>query len=119
MKTSTPALRRCTAFIVIALAAGGASAQPAAYATMSRDFDEALAAYERNHWPEAYRAMSALAARGHPEAARISVQMWRHGPQLYGQSFTASAAQVERWTQLWGCGGDATGRACEVAMRAP
>jgi len=103
----------------LALAAGGAPAQPALDTTMSRDFDEAFAAYERNHWPEAYRAMSALAERGNADAARIAVQMWRHGPKLYGQSFTASKAQVEDWTQLWGCGGDATGRACEIAMRAP
>lgn len=115
----TARVRRFLIPALVAFVAGGAPAQPTADATLARDFDEALAAYERNHWPEVYQMMSALAARGHPDAARIALQMWRHGPALYGRSFTASSAQVERWTQLWGCGGDATGRACEIAMRAP
>lgn len=105
--------------ILLAIVAGAAVAQPAADGAMAREFDDALAAYDRNHWPDAYRAMSALAARGHPEAARIALQMWRHGPALYGRTFSADAAQVDAWTQLWVCAGGATGRACEIALRTP
>ena len=105
---------------LLAISFGGAAAEPAAYDdALTREFDEALTAYERNQWPEVYRAMSELARRGHPEAARIALQMWRYGPTLYGLTFSASAAEVEHWAQTWGCGGDAIGRGCELALRAP
>ena len=48
----------------------------------------------------------------------MALQMWRFGPKLYQTNFSASAVQVERWTQLWGCGGDATSRACQLALQA-
>jgi hypothetical protein len=78
-------------------------------------FEAAMQAYERNHWPQAYAALAQLADRGHPEAARIALQMWSHGPKLYGTAFTATSRQVAFWTQRWGCDGDATSRACTLA----
>ena len=77
-----------------------------------------MVAYERNHWDEAFTALVRLADRGHPDAARVALQMWRYGPILYRASFSASAAQVERWTQLWGCGRDATSHACKFTLQA-
>jgi hypothetical protein len=106
------------ATIVLALLAGTATAQPAQTPDAIQAFDVALLAYERNQWPEAFSALVRLADRGHPEAARMALQMWRHGPKLYQTSFSASATQVERWTQLWGCGGDETSRACQIALGA-
>lgn len=81
-------------------------------------FDAALQAYERNHWPQAYAALARLADRGHPEAARIALQMWAHGPKLYGTEFNATARQVSFWSQRWGCVGDATSQACTLAAAA-
>lgn len=64
----------------------------------------AMDAYERNHWGAAYIAFAELADRGHPEAARIALQMLRYGSTLYRASFVASAQQVDRWWRLCGCG---------------
>jgi hypothetical protein len=120
MKRKTPILTRPLrhAAIVLALLAGAASAQTADAPDALQAFDAAIAAYERNHWDEAFAALVRLADRGHPEAARMALQMWRFGPKLYQTNFSASAVQVERWTQLWGCGGDATSRACQLALQA-
>ncbi len=108
----------CHAAIVLALLAGAASAQNADASDSRQDFDAAMASYERNHWDEAFAALVRLADRGHPEAARMALQMWRFGPKLYQSNFSASAAQVERWTQLWACVGDATSRASQLAPQA-
>ena len=94
----------------------GASSTPP---TVAQRFDAALVAYERNHWPEAYAALSALADNGHPEAARMAHQMQRYGLALYGREFVASASQVALWKRRWGCSGDATGAGCQQALAAP
>ena len=117
-KTLIPARPLRRAAIVLALLAGTASAQTADAPDSRQAFDAAMAAYERNHWDEAFAALVRLADRGHPEAARMALQMWRFGPKLYQTNFSASAVQVERWTQLWACGGDATSRACQLARQA-
>ncbi len=62
-------------------------------------FDQAMQAYERNHWPEAYAAFARLADQGHPEAARLALQMWAWGPRLYGRRFDASEQQLRQWRQ--------------------
>jgi hypothetical protein len=82
-------------------------------------FQEAMQAYERNHWSLAFLLLSALADTGHADSARVALQMWHHGPALYRGEFHASARQIQRWTLLWGCAGDATGRECtrEVLSR--
>ena len=120
--SAEPALLLCAGCAVLVLAltllASGASAQTAKTPDDVATFDAAMVAYERNHWDEAFAALVRLADRGHPEAARMALQMWRFGPKLYQANFSASAVQVERWTQLWGCGGDATSRACQLALQA-
>lgn len=112
----THSLRHAT--LVVPLVAGAASAQTAAAPDAFQAFDAAMVAYERNHWDEAFAALGRLADRGHAEAARLALQMWGFGPKLYQKNFSASAAQVERWTQMWNCGGDATSRACQLALPA-
>ena len=79
-------------------------------------FDEALVAYERSHWPHAYRMLAALADEGHGESARIALQMWRHGHALYRTEFQASAQQVERWTRLWACAGEGVDSSCSTGV---
>ena len=116
-RAQTPAQAPALAAAGAASAAQTSIAQP--MAGVSERFAEALAAYERNHWREAHRLLVLLADDGHAEAARMALLMWRHGPSLYGQPFAASAAQVERWTRLWGCGGDATGHGCRLALQSP
>ena len=54
---------------------------------------EALQAYERNHWPQAFSAFMVLANQGHAESARVVLLMHRHGPGLYGQDFALTASQ--------------------------
>ena len=88
------------AIVVLALFAGAAAAQPSPPAVAATAFDDAMAAYERNHWQAAYAGFTALADGGHAEAARIATQMWRHGPVLYHTSFAATAHQVARWSRL-------------------
>lgn len=104
--------------LALALQATDATAQTANTPDDVAAFDAAMVAYDRNHWDAAFAALVGLADRGHPEAARMALQMWRFGPKLYQTNFSASAAQVERWTRLWGCGGDATSRACQLALQA-
>ena len=86
------------------------SAQPSAESlnesARSSDFEATQLNYERNHWPQAYAAFAALADRGHGDAARIALQMARHGPALYGSSFSASDGQRKRWAALAACAGE-------------
>ena len=81
-------------------------------------FQEAMLAYERNHWSLAFQRLSTLADDGHPEAARIALQMWRHGPTLYRSEFDASAEQIGRWVLKMGCAGDASGTAFQRGLQA-
>ena len=102
--------------------AGGVQAQavaPTIPPTAAQQFDAALEAYERNHWSEAYAALSALADGGYPEAARMALQMRQYGPALYGREFVASAVQVAQWKRRWGCGGEATVAGCQQALAVP
>jgi 2,4-dienoyl-CoA reductase-like NADH-dependent reductase (Old Yellow Enzyme family) len=112
-----PSLRM--AMLAGALLVSVASAQTTGTPAADPAFDNALVAYERNHWDEAYTALAQLADRGHPQAARMALQMWRFGPKLYQKDFGASAAQLERWTQLWPCTSDAGRRAGPPAQARP
>lgn len=75
------------------------SSQPTLPQTLDHQFNEALLAYERNHWLQAYDEFTLLAERGHADAARMVVQMHRHGPALYGQHFALSPLQQQRLAQ--------------------
>ncbi len=89
---------------VLVLALGTTHAPPTFAAdTDDMAFGDAMVSYERNHWREAYDALSALADRGHPEAARIALQMWRYGPTLYGSGFGAAPMQRQRWVHAAAC----------------
>lgn len=62
-------------------------------------FDAALQDYERCHWRLAFEQLVLLADRGHPQSARIVMQMHRHGPALYGEAFVLLPGQVERFAR--------------------
>ncbi len=93
------------ALLALSTAAPPATAQPLDEAAA---FEGALLEYERNHWPQAWQALSALADRGHPEAARIALQMWAHGPRLYGTTFAPTPVQLSLWTRRVACTADAS-----------
>lgn len=105
------------------LLAGAALAQPAAGAmtdaAADSAFEAAQEAYERSQWAAAYDGFAALADRGHAEAARIALQMVRHGPALYGQAFSAGAQRLQRWSALAACAEGGAAGVCRLAQRAP
>lgn len=108
-------------FLYLVAAAGGVQAQavaPSTPPTVAQRFDAALEAYERNHWVEAHAPLSALADAGHPEAARMALQMRQYGPALYGRELLASAGQVAQWKRRLGCG-DVTVAGCQQALATP
>lgn len=96
-----PWARALFATATLALAASAGAHVPA---TPAAELEAALQAYERNHWLEAYATLSTLADRGHPEASRLALLMWRHGPALYGQRFEAHATQRAGWLLHADCG---------------
>jgi hypothetical protein len=59
---------------------------------------EARIAYENGHYARAFELFAGLADAGHAEAARITLQMHRFGPALFGQRFEASEARRARWS---------------------
>lgn len=110
--------------LFLGLVAAGSAAQAQAIvqsapSTVALHFDAAQVAYERNHWPEAYAALSALADSGHTEGARMALQMRQYGLALYGREFVASAGQVAQWKRSWGCSGDTTRADCRQRLAAP
>lgn len=108
-----------TSAVAQARPAGVVAAQNTSNAGLRERFDDAMSAYERNHWLQAYESFVELAQLGHTEAARISLQMWRYGPALYGTRFVASPHQVEQWARISGCAADAFAQGCAHAMKTP
>jgi hypothetical protein len=51
----------------------------------------------------AYVELVLLANAGHVAAARIAMLMTTRGPRLFGQTFTASPSERERWHQISEC----------------
>jgi hypothetical protein len=70
-----------------------------ACAGQADDFEQAMQAYERNHWAAAYAGLSALADQGHAPSARLALLMVRFGPQLYASRFEAAAPRRQQWVQ--------------------
>lgn len=102
--SSTAGRRLGVPLLAAAIAAFAASAAQAhrpppleSQATLTSTREQAQAAYERNHWPEAFAAFVRLAEAGDPEGQRIVLLMLRHGPLLYGMRFELSAEQRARW----------------------
>lgn len=60
-------------------------------------FAEAMEAYERNHWIEAFLGLSRLADKGDSQAARIAFQMSKYGPFLYKTEFLITGVQYDQW----------------------
>lgn len=60
-------------------------------------FEEAQQLYRIGRWSAAYGRFATLADRGNADAARMALQMLRHGPDLYGTDWSASASQVASW----------------------
>ena len=100
-RTAIAAASRLTSCMAaLLLMAGSAAAQTSITPESGQSFDAALQAYEHNHWQTAYTGFAALADLGHPESARIALQMRRHGPALYRREFDASAQQLANWSRL-------------------
>ena len=59
-----------------------------------------MAHYDRNHWARAWQLLADLADAGHRDAAWLALQMWRHGPRLYGMDFELGLQRRERWLDL-------------------
>ena len=90
-----PSLKAFVAALALCSVAHSSLAQSAPAAPAASEFEAALAEYERNHWPQAYEALTRLADQGHPEAARIALLMRRYGPALYGREFSASVRPAQ------------------------
>lgn len=95
MKHTTTTLA-VLAFVVI----GGTAFAQTADSASTTPFDAAQLAYENCHWQEAFDAFADLADLGNPEAARVALLMWRHGPALYRSAFRADAERRRRWSLL-------------------
>jgi hypothetical protein len=63
-------------------------------------FERGMARFESGQWAQAFAELSALANRGHPAAARLSMMLVRRGAALFGGSFCASDQEQRRWRQL-------------------
>lgn len=96
------ALNLCIALPVLAQAP--ISATPVANVVAAEStklrYAEALQAYERNQWPQAFAAFMELANQGNADAARVAILMHLHGPRLYGQHFALTASQWALLVQL-------------------
>lgn len=77
--------------------AGGMLSMPA-FAQPAGAFDAALEAYGRQRFELAWSGFAALADAGHGPSAEISLVMWRHGRDLFGNEWSATPLQVRRWT---------------------
>lgn len=64
---------------------------------VQRLVQEAHAHYDDGHYAQAWSAFARAADCGHADAARVALQMWQHGPALYGQRFSAGPRQLTRW----------------------
>lgn len=92
-------LKRMTVTLAAGLCCTVASAG-AGVANQDQAFDEALALYRQGSWSGAYGRLSALADKGHVEAARVALLMLRHGSKMHGNDWGASQAQIQQWTTL-------------------
>ena len=75
-------------------------ANAAAQTLQAQAFDQALAAYERNHWPQGFVQLRDLGLQGHADAARMALQMARFGGPLYGQALVLTSEQSASLQQL-------------------
>lgn len=64
------------------------------------NYENALVQYQKHEWSRAYGEFSRLADGGHQQAARITLFMLQHGPQLYATAWSAPQAQIVHWMQV-------------------
>jgi hypothetical protein len=62
----------------------------------------AMIDYRTGNWSAAYGQLLTLANNGNPEAARLALHMWRHGPELYASRWDATEDEVDLWARLSG-----------------
>lgn len=67
-------------------------------------YDAARDEYEIGHFQVAFAEFAALADGGHCEAARMALQMVRHGKSLYAAEFRVPLERVQRWQHMPACG---------------
>lgn len=67
-------------------------------------YDAARDQYEIGHFQLAFAEFAALADGGHCEAARMALQMLRHGKSLYATEFHAPLERAQQWQRLPACG---------------
>lgn len=63
-------------------------------------FDEALAHCAAARWGPAFDTLASLADEGQPHAARLALQMARHGQRLFGHRCWLAPARQARWLAL-------------------
>lgn len=85
-----------------AVGPAGAS-QPPQPSELDRQFEAARARHEAGQHLEAFALLTALADRGHCEAARQALLLLRAGPEAYLTTFDARPEQMARWRALPGC----------------
>lgn len=93
-KTLTRTSIATLAAALLSLQASHAVAQPI---TADEVFTMALQQYEDGRYAAAYGRFVWLANRGHGDAARFALDMFRFGKALYGSEFDAAPHQVRDW----------------------
>ena len=83
-----------------AAASGSGVVASARSADDQKLFAQALRLYRSGRWSAAYGRFVVLADRGDVPAARIALQMLRHGSDLYGTEWTAAPTQVAGWERV-------------------
>ena len=105
METSAQVVTGGTALMALCMAVAGGDAKDT-----RAGYRDAMMVYQAQQWPQAYKALAALADSGNPAAARVAAMMARQGPRLFGQAFTADAEQIARWELALQEGGEAPPR---------
>ena len=59
--------------------------------------DHAVASIDAGIWREVFSRLARRADRGDPDSARLALEMHRAAPQVYGERFGATPAQLQRW----------------------
>lgn len=98
MTTTARLLSRLARLAVLApLVAAGVTAQAQTAVHPDQGFEAAMQAYQEGRYPAAYGRFVKLANGGHAEAARIALDMYRYGQQLYGSAWGAEPNQLRDW----------------------
>lgn len=100
---SSSSVRRARALVVAVVCAMAAVLDsPNAHGATTR-YDDAHVDYEVGHYERAFAVFASLADEGHCDAARLALQMVRHGRKVYGVDFSATPERLGRWQLLASC----------------